>query len=365
MSKIQIPAGQFEAMQAEGLTSDLENFEPIPEAPEETTLMDVEPEEEPMDLIPEEENLPDEFEEELAGAEPVVEEVEEPVVEDEVENYEEGQEVTLPDGEKMRFVEGEWKYVLMPNGEEALYSPSEVKRMRYSNAAITQSFQELAVQRAEVERLNAEAKQYQEIGNLFNNPTPVVPAPKEDIYGFGDPEPEAAPQADSALAKEVQRLSQIVSGMTTVNTEQQNAIKSVNETIVLARELGINVPDNVTNLEHAMAAESGGIGTPQFYKNAQDSNYVIRKLKQLYSGEATAPVQLDPALRNKSLRKPPVPTNRTKKITRAPQQVSTKKELEKKLANAMKKTNEINSGPDQLKWAVKVQEYQTQLRSLN
>jgi cell division septum initiation protein DivIVA len=246
--------------------------------------------------------------------------------------------------------------------------------MRYSNAAITQGFQSLAAERAEVERKKAEVDQMKDFGNLFQNPTPVTP---QQDQGFTPFEFDNAAPANAggdptvmALQQEVNQLKQQLNGFTSQNTAHMEAVRNVQESVAFMRDMGVNVPADLTPLSHAIAAESGGEGTPEYYAKAKDPMYVNRKIREVY-GNVPAPASQTPvepqkpAVRNLRLRRPPVSPNRTKTVQRETQNTTTRKTLEKELAHAYKMTEKITSGPDFYKWGAKVQELQVKLDDLN
>jgi len=331
--KVEIPEAQLEAVRASLGENEAANFTAEPEH------------------IPE--VIPDEVQEEVE--EPVeAEESTEVEGEPEPEVAEEQQtpeEQELPGGLKLRYIDGEPKYVAKVNGEEIAMSPEEYVRNVQSNAAITQGFQRLAQERRELEEERANAEL---MSSLFGGQPAASTSDSSELdadFSLGD-------DTESKLMKEVQELKQQITGITQATKMQTEAQKTVANAITTARGFGVPVPDDISALNHAIAAESNGF-TPQFWQKANDPMYVLSKISEVYGvnqshGVAPSATAATPA---KKPPKAPVSTRPKKEAV-----TSEIKKVEDEIKKLLDKSQ--STGPNSAQYAVKAHELGMKLKEL-
>lgn len=354
IEKTRVPREQYETVKEFGMPEDLANLEPMDTTP--VAQAEVTP---PTPA-------PTEVVEAVETPEPTPAETAEAETNDgeQVDTPAEGAEQSLPGELKTRFVGGEWKFVATVDGKEELLSPKEFNRRVQSNAAITRGFQENAKREAELNRIKAEIEA--ERANLndlrqFFPPTDPTPAPK-DAFDFGDEvkKPVAGVPDKSVLelVKKIERLEQNINAITGANRMVEEGRQEVAKSVDFAKTLGVNVPEDLTALNHAVATDAGGIGNERFWQLAKDPRYMVTKMRDIY-GTTVAPA----APPRSSVSRPPVapqtPKPAQKKLT-----VDIEIErLQKERAIALKNT-ENSSGREAANWGVKSQDLYVQIETL-
>jgi hypothetical protein len=131
----------------------------------------------------------------------------------------------------------------------------------------------------------------------------------------------------------------------------------VEKNVAFARSVGINVPEDLTALNHAVASDAGAIGNDKFWALAKDPRYMTMKMRELY-GTTEAPA----APPRGSVKKPPVPPATPKATPKKIGIDSEIEQLQKQRSEALDKTS--LGGREGADWGVKAQDLWCRIESL-